>query len=151
MRYKAVANNPNGIWYVYDEKRGCKILSSVSVNANYNQEVAEEVAAILNAATNDRTAIYKEVVSEIADNIACKYIPGMSKKSRSALIKYLEELLNRTVDADVKRFSDEEISSLASDCFLFSLWITEENPSKKLIKNTAKRIIKNWHDFAKSV
>ncbi len=47
MRYEAVKIGDN-TWGVYDNYRKVKVLSSVSPNAKYNQEVAKNAAEGLN-------------------------------------------------------------------------------------------------------
>lgn len=48
-RFKAISVGQGSAYSIYDEKRGCTIMKSVSPNATYNKDVAEEVANLLNS------------------------------------------------------------------------------------------------------
>lgn len=56
MRYEAIKRGAN-TWVVFDHKRQCAILKSVTTSANYNKEVCKATTILMNV--NEKMEVEK--------------------------------------------------------------------------------------------
>lgn len=66
-RYSARGNGLSA-WKVFDSVRGCSIVSSISINAKYNKEVATQIVDALNAQEVDWEEKRKQFNKEVLHN-----------------------------------------------------------------------------------